>query len=242
MGLPIVWGTKSNTYPVGIRGNFCLGCFQLRKGAVLANEESSHVYFVALGWSEKSRFWECEVCHYKMAEEPDGDLLTVTESEALTGTKAFERTSTPGEKAGLAALREKAGQLSDEERKNMTLDTFLKHVQQRMEIAELDVGGGSGILLFVFIMAALATGIYGGLAAGIVLIVVLVMLLLYIHQSSIHSQVGTPTEKDLGRFLKETGLTWKDLEERLEYGTGISRKVRRHLKKERYDPYRDGVA
>jgi hypothetical protein len=241
--LHVVWGTKSRARALGIRATFCGSCLEVRKFKVYAIEKSDHIYLISVGgWRENLRYQECEVCQAQVQVSTDAPLIPEEVPDTRSAREILQLTNSAGE-TELVLQAEKTGHsVPPEEKKRSTLRTFLVHQLAQLKQAEENTGGWTGLVLLLFIAVGIAAFLLRGVAFGIAAAVGLLVLLFWIQSRLIHRSAETVIEPRLPRFFEGSGISWKEFEAHLEGEPGIPGKLRRHFRRSRYSPYREGTA
>ncbi len=240
--ITVVWGTKGRSRPLGVRGAFCPGCLDVRKVLVYAIEQSDHVYMVALGgWKEKMRYQECDVCQCQVEIPPDSPMIGMEEAEGRSGREILETTQPPEALARIREAEKAARALAPEERKRTALEMFLAHQAGQLKRTEADTGGWVGLVFFLFIGLGIGAFVLGGVPVGIASAGSLLVLLFWMQTRIIHKVAEGKIEPRVGRFLKGTGIAWRELEDHVERDPKPPGRLRRHFRRSRYAPYREGA-
>lgn len=237
----IIWGTKVRVRPLGCRADFCRSCLLVSRFKVSSVQHASHIYYIPLGYSEKGRYGECQICG-SLRSETTSYLLTESQNhvhqpidELIDGTNPMLR----GQLASIANEIEQSIPVAN--RPMYLVNQFSAIHEPKFKQTEGQVSGYVGLVLIALcILVGLVFAVahlYVGIGAAVAALIILFMVRNWIVQRSVAKQL----KPRLSSFLQATKISFDQLEQSLSSGKTTGKRLRKHLAHSRYDFMRQGL-
>jgi hypothetical protein len=229
----VSWGTKSRVRSLGDRAEFCPGCLQPTRFTVKSLQMASHLYGIPLGYSNGTSFGECTICGARIEPMFDDALVPV-------GTLSYEsllgQTNPRLTPQRIEVLLDVAGD------RKMRLEQSLRYFLAKQEAVLMkergQLGGGTLFAILALLILVLCAFHGGGVVIGTACAAIAVAAVALAHSLGVRHRASRVILPNLKRFLPSQGVSFGELEQKLQGEKSMFSKLRRHLASNAYDAMR----
>jgi hypothetical protein len=236
----IVWGTKIRVRQLGVRADFCDGCLLVTPQQVSAIEQSGHIYYVTLGYSEQIRVGECLVCGEqsevnKNCELVSGDIVSSPTIETLVDQ------TNPGLLKVLPEIaREIDYTIPSSQRNDHLAEQFCARYELKIKEAARSLGGWLGLIMLAFAAPVVFAFLNFSIVVGVITLMGWLVTLFVVRHWMIQRHVANRLCPKLESFLQATGLDMDTIDAVVASDKADCPKLRKHLLNSCYEYLRLG--